>query len=181
VPLRGYGPALSGELEQEGNPDVSFSRRVPPVLVALRHRHSRHCRCSQVPSGHEMRLPFWMAKVLKGKEAVDLKLPRHFEYKGKFRQQLALDPSRMNLREKDPRFFLRGAQLAGFVDEQERDSLRVDLKNAYAERYKTTVDSAATATGALDAARCSATPPHIPRGAGPTAVSAASDSTRALL
>ena len=42
--------------------------------------------------------------------------------------------------------FLRGAQLAGFVDEQERDSLRVDLKNAYAERYKTTVDSAATAT-----------------------------------
>ena len=38
-----------------------------------------------------MRLPFWMAKVLKGKEAVDLKLPRHFEYKGKFRQQLALE------------------------------------------------------------------------------------------
>jgi hypothetical protein len=94
-----------------------------------------------------MRLPLWMAKVLKGKSAVDIKLPRHFEYKGHFRQKLALDPCRMNLREKDPRFFLRGAQLARFVDEQERDSLRIDMKNAYAERYKTTVDSAATATG----------------------------------
>ena len=94
-----------------------------------------------------MRLPLWMAKVLKGKSAVDIKLPRHFEYKGHFRQKLALDPCRMNLRENDPRFFLRGAQLARFVDEQERDSLRIDMKNAYAERYKTTVDSAATATG----------------------------------
>ena len=68
-------------------------------------------RCSfreQVPNGHEMRLPFWLAKVLKGKSAVDMKLPRHFEYKGRFRQQLALDPSRMNLKEKDPRCeFLR--------------------------------------------------------------------------
>ena len=87
--------------------------------------------------------------MLKGKSAVDIKLPRHFEYKQKFRQQLALDPSRMNLREKDPHFFLRAVQLARFVDEQERDSLRTDMKNAYAERYKTTVDCAATATGTL--------------------------------
>ena len=31
------------------------------------------------------------------------------------------------------------------MEEQERDSLRVDVKNAYAERFKATVDSAATA------------------------------------
>jgi hypothetical protein len=115
---------------------------LPSSLLQLRAREQ------QVPSGHEMRLPFWAAKVLKGKSAVDIKLPRHFEYRKTFRQQLALDPSRMNLREKDPHFFLRGAQLSRFVDEQERDSLRIDMKNAYAERYKTTVDMAATATGA---------------------------------
>eukprot|EP01043_Picozoa_sp_COSAG02_P033538 COSAG02_NODE_2294_length_9198_cov_3.122321_5_plen_115_part_00 len=101
-----------------------------------------------------MRLPFWAAKVLKGKSAVDIKLPRHFEYRKTFRQQLALDPSRMNLREKDPRFFLRGAQLSRFVDEQERDSLRIDMKNAYAERYKTTVDKAMTATGMAFSVSC---------------------------
>ena len=58
-----------------------------------------------------MRLPFWAAKVLQKKNAAAIKLPRHFEYKGKFRQQLGLDPSRVNLKEKDPHFFLRSLQL----------------------------------------------------------------------
>ena len=108
-----------------------------------------------------MRLPFWAAKVLKGKSAVNIKLPRHFEYRKTFRQQLALDPSRMNLREKDPRFFLRAVQLSRFIDEQERDSLRIDMKNAYAERYKTTVDKAMTATGMDLPVLCFADPVEV--------------------
>lgn len=59
-----------------------------------------------------MRLPFWAVKVLQKKNAAAIKLPRHFEYKGKFRQQLGLDPSRVNLKEKDPHFFLRSLQLS---------------------------------------------------------------------
>ena len=107
VRLPGLGPTLSSELESEGNPDVRTApaRRFPHALARAPARRSRaiaHAR-EQVPNNHEMRLPFWLAKVLKGKSAVDMKLPRHFEYKGRFRQQLALDPSRMNLKEKDPR------------------------------------------------------------------------------
>eukprot|EP01048_Picozoa_sp_COSAG05_P015703 COSAG05_NODE_1925_length_3826_cov_17.328153_4_plen_76_part_00 len=57
-----------------------------------------------------------------------MKLPRHLQPRGEFRQQLKLDPSTADLKAKDPRFFLRGVQLSKSCDEDERDELRRDLK-----------------------------------------------------
>ena len=59
---------------------------------------------------------------------------------------MKLNPQTADLRTKDPRFFLRGVQLSKLCDEIEQAELRTDLKNVYAERFTTTVNSAATAT-----------------------------------
>ena len=81
-----------------------------------------------------MRLPFWAAKVLQKKNAAAIKLPRHFEYKGKFRQQLGLDPSRVNLKEKDPHFFLRSLQLSRLCAPNPHSRLVLPLFSPPAQR-----------------------------------------------
>ena len=85
-------------------------------------------------------------RLLRRRDALEISLPRHFERKGEFRENLLLDPGKADLKAKDPRFYLRGCQLSRLLPEDQRDLLRSDLKNVYAHRFKRTVDIAVTAT-----------------------------------
>lgn len=101
-----------------------------------------HPHTSDLPPGHRLALPFWLADALAQRGAVSLELPRCFGTA--VRHALRADAREVSLYRKCPAYYSLGVRLAGLVRDP---TLSGVLARAFAGRCWGVVDSAVFAGG----------------------------------